>query len=380
MAARSGIAAQIGFGVEPAAGSEVVPTVWVPLLEESLSAEIARMESEGIIPGQSVLSDWQSVPGAHKVGGDTKFELTNRGLGVLWKACLGSVSTSGAGTYTHVFTPGELPSLTAQVGRPDVSGTVRPFAYRGLKVSKWEMAAKLGEIVTFGITWAGRAEGYPRTFADGATTSASTTITSAAGASFTAADVGSIVSGTGIPAGTTIASVQSATSATLSAAATASGTGVSVTIGQALATASYPTGLRPLSFLDGSVSIGGASSCVSEITLSADHDLADDRGCIGSPLMKEPIEKGLRSYTGKMTVEFSDMAAYDLYRSGATTTLSLTLAAGTDSVTVAVTVRYDGSTPAVKGRDILTQEVPFTVLGAGGNDLTVTLVNADPTP
>lgn len=380
MAARSGIAAQIGFGVEATSGAEVVPTAFLPLVEESLSLDIGRMESEGIIPGQRALRDWQSVPGMHKVGGDTKFELTNRGLGVLWQACIGSVATTGTGPYTHVFTPGDLPSVTAQVGRPDVTGTVRPFAYRGLRVSKWELAAKLGEIATFGVTWAGRAESLPRIVTDGVTTTGSKAITSAA-AGFGAADVGAAISGSGIPAGTTIAAVSSTSTATLSANASATGTGVALVVGQALATATYPTAMRPLSFIDGAITIGGVASCVTEVTFGGEHDLADGRGCIGSPISKDPLEKGLRKYSGKMTVEFSSMDAYTLYRSGtATTPVSLSFTAGADSVTIAGTVRYDGSTPAVKGRDILTQDIPFTVFGPSGTELSVTLVNSDPTP
>ncbi|WP_189170358.1 IPT/TIG domain-containing protein [Pilimelia anulata] len=72
-----------------------------------------------------------------------------------------------------------------------------------------------------------------RTVADGATTNASTTLTSAT-ANFTSADVGmslAVASNTQVPAGTTITAVNSATSVTLSAAATATATGVSTTIG-----------------------------------------------------------------------------------------------------------------------------------------------------
>jgi HK97 family phage major capsid protein len=49
-------------------------------------------------------------------------------------------------------------------------------------------------------------------------------------AAFTTADVGSTVSGTGIPTGTTIASRTNATTVVLSAAATATATGVTLTI------------------------------------------------------------------------------------------------------------------------------------------------------
>lgn len=67
-----------------------------------------------------------------------------------------------------------------------------------------------------------------RVVSDGVTNS-TTTVTSAT-AAFVAGDVGSIITGSGIPAYTTIASVTNSTTAVLSAAATASASGVSLTI------------------------------------------------------------------------------------------------------------------------------------------------------
>lgn len=67
-----------------------------------------------------------------------------------------------------------------------------------------------------------------RTVTD-AVLNSTTTITSAT-AAFTASDVGSLISGTGIPANTRIASATNATTAVLSQAATATASGVSVTI------------------------------------------------------------------------------------------------------------------------------------------------------
>lgn len=68
-----------------------------------------------------------------------------------------------------------------------------------------------------------------RVVTDGATTNASTTVTSAT-ANFLSGDVGSFITGSGIPANTTIASVTNNTTAVLSAAATATATAVSLTI------------------------------------------------------------------------------------------------------------------------------------------------------
>jgi hypothetical protein len=72
-----------------------------------------------------------------------------------------------------------------------------------------------------------------RTVTDGVLNS-TTTVTSAT-AAFTAADVGAVVTATGVPAGTTIASRTNATTVVLSAAATATATGVTVKIERKLA-------------------------------------------------------------------------------------------------------------------------------------------------
>ena len=66
-----------------------------------------------------------------------------------------------------------------------------------------------------------------RTVTDAVTTNGSTTLTSAT-ANFTFADLGSTVTGAGIPAFTTIVSVQSATSVTMTANATGPGTTVAI--------------------------------------------------------------------------------------------------------------------------------------------------------
>jgi len=68
-----------------------------------------------------------------------------------------------------------------------------------------------------------------RSVADGATTNASTTFTSAT-AAFTAGDVGKTITGAGIPSGTTIASVTNGTTVVLSNAASATASGVATTI------------------------------------------------------------------------------------------------------------------------------------------------------
>jgi hypothetical protein len=79
--------------------------------------------------------------------------------------------------------------------------------------------------------WIGGGPPPGTTVNDGATTNASTTVTSAT-ANFTSADIGRTISGTGIPGGATITSVTNATTVVISAAATATGSSVTLTIGR----------------------------------------------------------------------------------------------------------------------------------------------------
>src|SRR5689334_21838765 len=118
MALRSGLAAQLGFVDEVTYGLPPVVTRFLPLVSEGLVQEIERMESEAIIAGRQVLDSGQWKGGAISVGGEVGLELYDRGVGLLLKHMFGTVNTSGAGPYTHTFTPGDLAgkSLTMQVG------------------------------------------------------------------------------------------------------------------------------------------------------------------------------------------------------------------------------------------------------------------------
>jgi hypothetical protein len=381
--ARTGIDAQIGYALESTVGTPVTVTAFVPLVSETLMQERARLESAGIIAGRTVLASQSWNGGDITVSGSVQHELYNRGLGKLFTAMFGSVATTGAGPYTHTFTPGDLTgdALTVQVGRPATNGTTYPFTYAGMKVQSWEIACSAGEIATLGMDLVGQREIDFRTVTDGVTTSGSAAITSST-ALFNASDIGNPISGTGIPTGTTIASVTSATAATLSANATASGTGVTFTLGVALAAASYPTGIKPLKFNHAAVTIGGASVNAKSLTIAGNNGLDDARRFLGNQRISEPLEANLREYSGTIELEFTDLTQYRRFVTGSEAALVASFTSGTDSVTITTNVRVDGSTPQVSGREILTQSLPFKCV-ASSNDasaITVALVNSDATP
>ena len=380
---RTGIDAQIGYALETTVGTPETVTAFLPLVSETLGQELARLESAGIIAGRRVLASQQWNGGDITVSGSVQHELYNRGLGKLFTAMFGAVTTTGAGPYTHTFTPGDLTgdALTVQVGRPAVNNTTFPFTYAGMKVSSWEIACAAGEIATLGMDLVGSREIDYRLVTDGVTTSGSAAITSAS-AAFNASDIGNPISGTGIPSGATILSVQSATAATLSANATASGTSISFTLGIALAAASYPTAIKPLKFNHAAVTIGGVSVAAKSLTISGNNGLDDARRFLGNQRISEPLEANLREYTGTIELEFTDLTQYRRFVTGSEAALVASFTSGTDSVTITTNVRVDGSTPQVGGREILMQSLPFKCVASSADSsaITAVLVNSDSTP
>lgn len=152
MSAPAGFAGQFGFKTEVTAGSAVTVDQFLPFNSEGLKQDIDRIDSKGIRAGRRTLAAWAA--GVKTIGGDVEMELPNRNFATWLKHMFGSVVTSGAGPYTHTATPGDLTgkSLTVQVGKPDVSGTVQPFTYAGAKVASWEIGASVNEYAMLTLT------------------------------------------------------------------------------------------------------------------------------------------------------------------------------------------------------------------------------------
>tara|TARA_R100000655_G_scaffold24339_1_gene48926 strand:+ start:758 stop:1699 length:942 start_codon:yes stop_codon:yes gene_type:complete len=75
-------------------------------------------------------------------GGTIETPLTYKGLGLLLKAAMGSVATTGSGPYLHTFTPSAtLPSLTIAVQR----GTGSSEQFEGCMISTMTLSCETGE-------------------------------------------------------------------------------------------------------------------------------------------------------------------------------------------------------------------------------------------
>lgn len=164
MAIRSGLAAQLGHVAESTYGTGVTVTRFTEFVDESLKLESERMESTALRAGRRVqrLDRW--AVNKKGVSGDITYEVASKGFGLLLKHALGSlaITTPGGATTTRLHTvtlgdPWGL-SMTVQVGRPDVGGTVQPFTYLGCKVTEWELSLEVDGPLMLKLTYDGRDE------------------------------------------------------------------------------------------------------------------------------------------------------------------------------------------------------------------------------
>lgn len=140
----TGLSAQVGFVKETTAGTRVVPTRFLELVNESVKVNRQTMRSNGIRAGRRRASRMRN--GATTVGGPLTVVMAPQGMGALLELCMGGVATSGAGPYTHVFTDGTLPTGTFQIGKPrTLSTTVDPLDVLGATVTDWSFSTSASD-------------------------------------------------------------------------------------------------------------------------------------------------------------------------------------------------------------------------------------------
>lgn len=166
-----------------------------------------------------------------------------------------------------------------------------------------------------------------------------------------------------------------------------------VSTATALATASYPTAMEPLTWAGGVVEIGGVAYDVDEIEIGWNNGLATDRHKIrGNTNKKEPTS-ARREGTFSISADFDSLTqrnrAYADTRAGALAALTAKWTAPTllgttikPSLTVTIpAVRFDEWSGATGGTEAITQSLSGVIRYDGTNSpITVAYVSADTTP
>lgn len=282
------------------------------LLNEGVKADRPRRESQGLRAGARVQRSGRWVAGPQHAEGEVEFELANKGFGVLLKHMFGAVvtSTPGGGTIT------------------------RDHTFTPANLDALSLTLQLG-----------RPPSTP----------------GAAALPFT-------YHGTKVNEWELACSIDDIPKLTLGVLCEEEDTAT------ALAAASYPSGLKVFPATDVSLSVAGSPVDTAEVTLRANNAMKDDRYSIGSTKRRNPLEVGLREYTGSFAGEFVDLTAYNRFVNGNEVALVLQLLG--DVIEGALrfmlqftcNVRFDGETPNVGGPDIVEQPMTFKCLNTGAGD------------
>lgn len=154
MAVGTSLTDQIGIGQESTWKVYAAPTRWYkPVSRPTFMANVNILEQ---LPfGQLVMDE--DDPRYYQFGGSGELVVDARikTIGLLIKAMLGAVNTSGAGPYTHVYTPLANPGLsyTVQMGRTQIGGTVDPYNYLGCVMTALELTVSNDQNPRISTTW-----------------------------------------------------------------------------------------------------------------------------------------------------------------------------------------------------------------------------------
>jgi hypothetical protein len=317
VAIRSGLAAQLGIAAEDTWGTYKVPNHFAEFLSEEMKYSIERVESKGLRANNRVLRSDRYAPGKKRVEGKVSLEPATKGFGLWLKHALGTstITTPSGATLArlHSHTLGDPYGLglTMQVGRPDSAGTVQPFSYTGCKFAGLTMSNAVDEILKAEFDVVGQDE----------------------------------------------------------------------TTSQSLATATYPitSGAASYEYLywtGGTIKVAGSTvGVVTDFSVEVKNGLKDDRYFLGGATMSEPIIADMVEISGKITVEFSGLTAYQRFTQNTTASvnakwLGQTAIESTTMPYVEVnipTARFDGETPTVNGPGVITHDLNFKALYDGTN-------------
>jgi hypothetical protein len=154
MAIGSGLGAQLGIAAESTYGTYVAPTKFIEFTKEGLVLKKTTAQSAGIAAGRLLPLSARRVLTRKEVSGSVDIEVTNKSMGLLIQALMGTTVTpvqQGATTaylQTHTLADTAGKSLTIQKGVPLTTGTVTDKSFLGCKVTSGEFSCEVGGMLT----------------------------------------------------------------------------------------------------------------------------------------------------------------------------------------------------------------------------------------
>lgn len=331
MSIRSGLAGQVGFAAETTYGTPVTPATFVEPIEAVAIRDTSTWEiGGGVAAGRLQKLTSRRRRTAYGATGSLPLEVTNRGMGKLLQALMGTTVTpvqqgaTAAYLQEHVLADPFGKSITVQSGVPDLGGTVRPYTLVGGKVTGAEFSCSVGQSLrgTFDLIGRELVESMP------------------------------------------------------------------------LATAAYPTDFAPFSWTDLSIKVGATVADatvvpgIRGVSCRVGRPSREDRNYAGSGgKIAEPIINDYQPVTGSLDVDFMDKTVFaDRFHSGAAFGLDIDFVGPVIASTYTERFRITldgcvltGETPQLNGPDVVTGQVPFEWTYDGTNLPKIQYVSRDMT-
>ncbi|MCP9209282.1 phage tail tube protein [Streptomyces sp. NEAU-Y11] len=162
MAIGSGLGAQLGISAESTYGTFVAPSKFLEFTKESLVLKKTTAQSSGIAAGRLLALSSRRVLTRREVSGSIDLEVTNKGMGLLLQALMGTSVTpvqqgvTAAYLQTHTLADTAGKSLTIQKGVPLTTGTVTDKSFLGCKVVSAEFSCEVGGMLTASFEFDGK--------------------------------------------------------------------------------------------------------------------------------------------------------------------------------------------------------------------------------
>lgn len=142
----------------------------------------------------------------------------------------------------------------------------------------------------------------------------------------------------------------------------------------ALAVASYDSAWSPFTFVEGAVSVAGSSVASVKSFELAGKNMVAHRFRVGSGNSLQPLEEGLREYSGTIVTDFDALTHYALFTSNTNAAVVLTFTNGAAILEITMNVQFVGETPTVGGFELLEQPLPFRAISTTSDAAAITAV------
>ncbi len=333
MVIASGLGGQVCFAPETTYGTYVAGTKFAEVSKFELKPNFNRVQGGGLAAGRQVQLTSRYVETSRDATASVDMEVTNKGMGLLLQALMGTTVTpvqqaaTTAYLQTHTLGDPRGKSLSFQIGVPEIgvtSATSRPFTLTGAKVTQIEFSAAVDEILTAAIDL----------------------------------------------------DCQDSTEA------------------QTLVAASYPTTISPFHWGQSTVKVGafGAEAAVDSVksfSLTVGRASDTERFYMGnSGLKREPVLNDWQEFTGTLNADFVDKTMFsDRYRAKTPFSLIVEFVGPLIASTYYETIRFktpscviDEGAPSLDGPDVVNTDFNYRVLNDGTNaPLTIEYMSTDVT-